>query len=57
MQWWCERDERGALRPQPLNPSLASDDCIDKATMFMEWVSRNAPGWTHRRKNSEAMVG
>ena len=58
LQWFCKHDEKGAVRkPKPLDPSLATDDCLAKAAMFMVWISKNAPGWNNARKNAEAMVG
>ncbi len=44
------------MREHPLDPSLATDDCFPKATTFMLWISRNAPGWEHSRKNANYMV-
>ena len=55
-QWWCSHKEEGSLREQPLYPNLATEDCFSKVTLFMEWISRNAPGWSHWKKNAEAMV-
>jgi hypothetical protein len=55
-QWWCCHSEDGSLREQPLDPNLATEDCLAKVAMCMEWISRNAPGWCHWKKNPEAMV-
>jgi hypothetical protein len=56
LQHFCKRDADGMPRDPPLDPNLATDDCIDKLVNFLSWVADNCPGWTHWKKNPDAMV-